>query len=190
MSKVVLALGSNLTGSNPRETIAASKTSQTSISKEERRERELALVRNLEKAVRLLGEKITIEKVSSIYESSPVDFIEQADFLNLVLTAETNLTPKGLLDLALTVEAKMKSRKLVHKGPRIIDIDIIFYGDLTYHKKDLTIPHPAFKNRLFVLLPLLEIDKNYLDPTNGKLVKEYVKDELYEKQSIKSLVGH
>ena len=129
MSKIVLSLGSNIG------------------------ESKLKLADNLKRAIHLLKEKVSKIVTSSLYETSAVDHLHQANFLNQVALGETNLLPLELLSFVKGIEKKMKSKKLIPKGPRIIDIDLIFFNGLKINQKGLTIPHPEFSKRLFVLLP-------------------------------------
>lgn len=112
---------------------------------------------NLEEAVRLLKEKIRVGKVSSLYETEPWGFKDQDRFLNIALEGETDLSPLDLLDFTQSVELAMKRVKTRVYGPRIIDVDILLYGDVEMDGERLTIPHPKMKERAFVLIPLDEI---------------------------------
>lgn len=114
---------------------------------------------HLHEAVRLLGEhpQIIIEKQSKFYESSPVGGVKQDDFINLALKISSLLSPQELLTYLHEVEAKLQRVRKIHWGPRTIDIDILFYGDLEIEEEHLTIPHSEVFQRLFVLIPLLEL---------------------------------
>ena len=113
---------------------------------------------NLKEAMRLLGESgVEIIKVSSMYETEPVDYLEQPWFFNAVLEAQTDLAPMELLATLRRIETEMGSKKLVRKGPRLIDLDILLYGDETIHTAELEVPHPRMLQRNFVLAPLAEI---------------------------------
>lgn len=112
---------------------------------------------NLEEAVRLLKEKVRVGKVSSLYETEPWGFKDQDRFLNIALEGETELPPLDLLDFTQGVETAMKRVKTRVYGPRIIDVDILLYGDVEIKEDRLTIPHPKMKERAFVLIPLQEI---------------------------------
>jgi 2-amino-4-hydroxy-6-hydroxymethyldihydropteridine diphosphokinase len=114
--------------------------------------------KNLRQAVRLLSESgIAIAKISSIYETEPVDFLDQAWFLNAVLVAQTNLSASELLSTLRRIESQMGSKKAFAKGPRLIDLDILLYGNDTIATADLQVPHPRMLLRNFVLIPLAEI---------------------------------
>ena len=129
---------------------------------------------NLDRALAFLGQRLRLDKVSSIYDSEPVGNIEQPRFLNLVCQATTNLLPTALLALAKGIEAKM-GRAGASGAPRIIDIDILFYGDQVIETPELVIPHPRLTKRAFVLAPLVEIAPDLVHPVSGKKAKELLK---------------
>ncbi len=113
---------------------------------------------NLREAIRLLGERnVHITKTSSLYETEPVDYLDQPWFLNAVLQAQTDLPSHELLSIMRNIEAQMGSKKPFAKGPRLIDLDILLYGDQTIDTADLQVPHPRMLRRNFVLAPLAEI---------------------------------
>ncbi len=121
---------------------------------------------NLHEAVRRLrGAGIIVKRASSIYETEPVDYLDQAWFLNSVLEAETNLPPRELLRRMREIEAAMGSKKPFAKGPRLIDLDILLFGKETINTPDLQVPHPRMLERLFVLVPLAEIAPTYHHPS-------------------------
>ena len=116
-------------------------------------------LREAQRRLRQLG--ITVKRASSIYETEPVDYLDQPWFLNAVLQAETVLPPQELLRRMREIESSMGSQKPFTKGPRLIDLDILLYGDDTISTPDLQVPHPRMLERLFVLVPLAEIAPNY-----------------------------
>ena len=121
---------------------------------------------NLREALRLLAEGgIRILKISSIYETEPVDYLEQAWFLNAVLEAQTGLPAEDLLHKFRAIESAMGSKKPFVKGPRLIDLDILLYGDDTIATPELQVPHPRMLERRFVLVPLAEIAPNLRHPS-------------------------
>ena len=143
--KVYLSLGSNLgdRAKNLREAIAA---------------------------VRKAGIQVT--RISSVYETEPVDYLDQPWFVNLAAEGETELAPAGLLEALRAIERQMGSEKLVPKGPRFIDMDILLYGDEVIDTPELQVPHPRMHLRRFVLEPLAEIAPDLRHPVLGLNVSE------------------
>ena len=129
--------------------------------------------KNLAVAVRFLRENgVEVLRASSVYETEPVDHLDQPWFLNQVLQVRSSLDPHALLELVKSIEARMKRVPTVAKGPRTIDIDILFAGDLVVDLPDLMIPHPRLTQRNFVLVPLCEIAPEMRHPTLGKSIRE------------------
>ena len=113
---------------------------------------------NLRAAIAALpGVGVRVAKVSSMYETEPVDYREQPWFLNCAVEAETGLAPLDLLHALRGIEAQLGSQKEFAKGPRLLDMDILLYGDETIELPELQIPHPRMLRRHFVLAPLAEI---------------------------------
>ncbi|MCP2599206.1 2-amino-4-hydroxy-6-hydroxymethyldihydropteridine diphosphokinase, partial [Candidatus Aminicenantes bacterium AC-335-B20] len=128
--------------------------------------------KNLINAINLLIKNgIKINKISSIYLTQPVDFLEQDWFYNLVLEAESDLQPLDLLNLIKKIEKEMGRRKVIEKGPRNIDIDIILAEEKIIKANELKIPHPRMHLRNFVLAPLNEICPNIVHPEFKKNIK-------------------
>jgi 2-amino-4-hydroxy-6-hydroxymethyldihydropteridine diphosphokinase len=115
---------------------------------------------------------VRVRRVSSLYETEPVDFLEQPWFLNCVLEGETDAPAQTLLKELRRIEARMGSRKLVAKGPRLLDVDILLYGDETMDTPELQVPHPRMKERRFVLEPLAEIAPKLRHPSWGGTVSD------------------
>lgn len=114
--------------------------------------------KNIQDAVFLLKEFITIEKLSTIIETEPVGFLEQGKFLNAVLKGTTELSAFDLLAQTQSIERKLGKTKTIRNGPRTIDIDILLYGHEKISIPELTVPHPRMWERDFVMGPLKEIE--------------------------------
>jgi 2-amino-4-hydroxy-6-hydroxymethyldihydropteridine diphosphokinase len=100
---------------------------------------------------------VQVQQVSSIYETEPVDYLDQPWFLNCVLEAETDLQPLALLEALRSIESQLGGQKQFAKGPRKIDLDILLYGNETIATPELQVPHPRMLQRRFVLTPLAEL---------------------------------
>ena len=128
---------------------------------------------NLQLAISLLtGSVGNLIKKSSIYETAAWGLENQPNFLNQIIILSTSQSPKFLMKTILKIEKKMGRERLVKMGPRIIDIDILFYENRIINKPSLTIPHPRIQFRRFVLVPLNELQPNYLHPILNKSVKD------------------
>ena len=130
---------------------------------------------NLRAAIAALsGVGVRVAKVSSIYETEPVDYLEQPWFLNCAVEAETALAPLDLLHALRGIEAQLGSQKEFAKGPRLLDMDILLYGDETIELPELQIPHPRMLQRNFVLAPLAEIAPALKHPSWTANVGEFL----------------
>ncbi len=125
---------------------------------------------NLRSAIRAVSEAGRVTAVSSFYETEPVEFTDQAWFLNCAAALETELSPDGLMALLLQIEKRMGRERRQNKGPRMIDIDILLYGNAVIGSPELTIPHPAMHQRRFVLEPLAEIASGAMHPILHKTI--------------------
>jgi 2-amino-4-hydroxy-6-hydroxymethyldihydropteridine diphosphokinase len=126
---------------------------------------------NLGEAVRRASVLGRVVAISWFYETEPVEVTDQPWFLNCVLALETTAEPAQLMRELLRIENQMGRQRLVKKGPRSIDIDILLFGDAVVNTPDLTIPHPEMTRRRFVLEPLAEIAPELLHPVSQKTVK-------------------
>jgi 2-amino-4-hydroxy-6-hydroxymethyldihydropteridine diphosphokinase len=129
--------------------------------------------KNLHAAIAALADAgVCVTRVSSFYETEPVDLREQPWFLNCVVEGTTQVPAVTLLKRMREIEARMGSRKLVAKGPRLIDLDILLYGAETIDTPELQVPHPRMTERRFVLVPLAEIAPRLKHPSWEKTVAE------------------
>ena len=140
---------------------------------------------NLDLALKLLSQRMQVSKVSSVYDTEAVGPISQPRFLNLACEVKTRLAPEGLLTMVKGLELKM-GRKGRTGEPRIIDVDILLYGDTVVKTKDLEIPHPRMAERQFVLVPLAEIAPDAVHPVLKKPINELNK-AIKEKQGVMKL---
>ncbi len=123
---------------------------------------------NCFKSIDLLNKYEAVEVVekSFFYQTQPVDYLDQDWFVNGVLKISTTLSPEELLEVLHCVEKKSGRKKngVVRFGPRIIDLDIIFFEDIVYETDDLIIPHPRMHNRCFVLKPICDMIPEFIHP--------------------------
>jgi 2-amino-4-hydroxy-6-hydroxymethyldihydropteridine diphosphokinase len=143
---------------------------------------------NLDQALKLISERMRLGKVSSIYDTEPVGLTNQPRFLNLACEVFTRITPEGLLALLKGIEQKM-GRYSRSGEPRIIDIDIVLFGDQAVNIPGLIIPHPKMHERAFVLIPLAEIAPDFVHPVLKKTIKELDK-AVKEVQGVMKFNGH
>lgn len=127
---------------------------------------------NLHAAVNGLKRFLNVTAVSPIYESDPMYETEQPAFLNIVVAAETGMTPRALLDALKRLEMRLGRLPTRPKGPRVIDIDILFYGDRVVRTAELSIPHPGMAERAFVLAPASDIAPDWPCPASGRRVRD------------------
>lgn len=128
--------------------------------------------KNLLDAIERLGQGVEVEQVSSPYDTEPVGYDDQPRFLNAVVKGDTKLTPENLLVFVKKIEVDLGRKATFKDGPRIIDIDILLYGEVVMDTPSLTIPHARYTERSFVLGPLSEIAPDVVCPVGHKSVKE------------------
>ena len=127
---------------------------------------------NLKQAIASLTPQLEVKAKSGVYETPPWGFEDQPKFLNQVLKAKTYLDPEPLLKHLKRLEIALGRKESFPNGPRLIDIDILFYDDLVLNKPSLVLPHPRLHERAFVLLPLMEIAPELRHPVTQKSVRE------------------
>jgi len=116
-------------------------------------------------------------RVSSFHDTEPVDVAgPQPTFLNAAAIGESTLSAPAILDVLLAIEAGFGRERPAPKAPRTLDLDLILYGSDIIKTPGLTVPHPRFRDRLFVLEPLAEVAADWVDPVTGKTVGELLKD--------------
>lgn len=142
----------------------------------------------IKQALLLLSETdgIIINKISSVYETEPVGYVEQDKFLNGVVKLETHHSPQTLLNIIKTIEVNVGRKHRLHWGPREIDLDLLIYGDLCLQTPELVIPHPEMHNRPFVLVPLAEIAPDLLHPLRNKTI-QFLANRLENEYSLEKI---
>jgi 2-amino-4-hydroxy-6-hydroxymethyldihydropteridine diphosphokinase len=116
--------------------------------------------------------EIEIEQLSSIYETDAVGNVDQAPFLNMVVEGKTTLNATALLRTTQKIEQELGRRRVIHWGPRTIDLDILMYNNESVAEQHLVIPHPRMSERAFVLIPLAEIAPDKTIPGETKTIRE------------------
>ncbi len=127
---------------------------------------------NLRTAMKFLGERFRLEKKSSVYDTAPQVNPDQPRFLNQVCSFKTFLGHNEMLLLCQSIEGKLGRVPMSHNNPRVMDIDILLYGDKVISEPKLNIPHPEMNKRAFVLIPLAEIAPDLVHPVAKKTIKQ------------------
>ena len=127
---------------------------------------------NLHAAIESMAPNVTVLKESPVYQTAPWGYTDQPDFLNQVILGKTKSTPEQLLSFLKEVETRIGRVPTFQNGPRKLDLDILFYGDLILAITGLQIPHPRLHERAFVLVPLNDIAPNLIHPTMQQSVSE------------------
>jgi 2-amino-4-hydroxy-6-hydroxymethyldihydropteridine diphosphokinase len=128
--------------------------------------------------------KTKLIKRSSLYQSAAVGYLNQPDFINAVVEISTQLSPDTLLEKLLDIEQVAGRERPFVNAPRVLDLDLLLYDDVTMHTEKLTLPHPRMFDRGFVLLPLAEIAPDLVIPNGGNVVKLAL---TFQNQDIKKL---
>jgi 2-amino-4-hydroxy-6-hydroxymethyldihydropteridine diphosphokinase len=137
----------------------------------------------LRKAREALAPEVILSRSSRIYETPPWGYKDQPAFLNQVLEVQTDLDPEALLQKLKKIEMELGRVENFRYGPRCIDLDILFYGNLIYNTETLKIPHPALTERAFVLVPLNELAPEFTHPQLNLNVSELL-EKLHDNQII------
>lgn len=132
--------------------------------------------RMLRKGVDALAEHLQDLQVSTFHETDPVGVGDQPRFLNAAATGYTALSPRDLLNALLAIEQRLGRERPYPGAPRTLDLDLIFYAELIINEPGLVVPHPRFRNRRFVLAPLMEVAPDWTDPVTRTSVRHLLQE--------------
>lgn len=141
---------------------------------------------NLRAAIDALAADMQVTAISSLYETDPVGVLDQPSFYNLALAVQTDLAPEALLGRLKRIERAVGRRPTFRWGPRVIDIDIVLYGDVVLETPDLVIPHREMANRAFVLVPLTEVAPHVMHPVLRMEIGE-LRDRVAGSESVRRI---
>ncbi len=130
---------------------------------------------NLQAAIAGLAERLVMTAVSPLYQTPPWGVTDQPNFLNLCLAAQTDLAPEELLTFVKNLEVALGRQPAERWGPRLIDIDILFYANQLIETENMIIPHPRLAERAFVLRPLADIAPEFVHPVLGETIAALAK---------------
>jgi 2-amino-4-hydroxy-6-hydroxymethyldihydropteridine diphosphokinase len=131
---------------------------------------------NIRSALRMIGDVCALMRVSRLYKSAPVGFLDQDWFINCAAQADCDMAPTPLLRSLKSIETRLGRVETVKMGPRVIDLDILFYADEVVEEPLLRIPHPRLHERLFVLAPLMDLNPDLIHPITGRTVRQMYAD--------------
>lgn len=131
---------------------------------------------NLRAAIKSMPPEITVLAESQVYETPPWGYENQPAFLNMVIKAETGLEPESLLAYLKQLEVELGREQNIRWGPRLIDLDILFYDDLVLDTPPLVIPHPRLHERAFVLVPLMDVAPELIHPVFQRSASDLLAD--------------
>ncbi|MEH6940665.1 2-amino-4-hydroxy-6-hydroxymethyldihydropteridine diphosphokinase [Bacillus sp. JJ722] len=140
----------------------------------------------LHDAVRLLhdNEHIEVMDVSSLYETDPVGYTDQGNFLNIVVKLKTTYTAEQLLSVSQSIENQLGRKRIIRWGPRTVDLDILLFNHENIETDGLSVPHPRMHERAFVIIPLVEVEPNIQLPTTGQFLNE-VLERMPDKEGVR-----